>query len=245
MSFPNILHISEAETFNTYTTEKVPVGSLARVEDGRVFRFSEVGATALVVNDMNQGEAPLADGQTEVVGTLAAGVTVLTGVGATTADYAINSLKYGYVHTDNATTLPIMRIKSNTLLDAGAATGTITLFVPTPTAIAAGNTISYIKNPWRDVIQGVVTTPTAVPTGVCRVAAAADGFCWLQTAGVTSVLYDSTTTAIAAVGDPVQTGVAAGAVGGIPTVGITQIVGHLVGMVEATTESILVNLCID
>ena len=74
MSFPNILNISEEETFNTYTTEKVPVGSLARVEDGRLYRFSEVGATALVVNDMNQGTAPSANFQTEAVGTLAAGV---------------------------------------------------------------------------------------------------------------------------------------------------------------------------
>lgn len=245
MSFPNILNISEEETFNTYTTEKVPVGSLARVEDGRLYRFSEVGATALVVNDMNQGTAPSANFQTEAVGTLAAGVTVLTGVGSTTGDGAINLFRYGYVHTDDSTTLPIVRIKSNTLISNGATTGTITLFVPTPTAIAAANTISYIKNPWRDVIQGVVTTPTAVPTGVCRVAAAADAFCWLQTAGVSSVQYDTATTAIAAVGDPVQMGVAAGAVGGIPTVGVTQIVGHLVGMVEADTESILVNLCID
>ena len=248
MSFPNILHITEEETFNSYTTERVPVGTKAVVEDGRVFRFSEVGATALVVNDMNQGEAPTTGYSGEAIGTLAAGVTVLTGVGATNEGGSIaivaDVLKYGYIHTDNATTLPIMRIKANTAIALGS-TGTVTLFLPTPTAIAGGNTVSYIKNPWRDVIQGVITTPTAVPTGVCRVAAAAAAFCWLQTAGVTTVQYDTATTPIAAVGDPVQMGVAAGAVGGIPTVGITQIVGHLVGLVEADTESILVNLCID
>jgi hypothetical protein len=194
---------------------------------------------------MNQGEAPSANYQSKAIATLAAGVTVLTGIGSTTADGAVNAFKYGYVHTDNATTLPIARIKSNTLITANAATGTITLFTPTPTAIAAANTISYIKNIWRDVIQGVATTPTAVPAGVCRVAAAANGFCWLQTKGVSTVQYDSGTTAIVAVGDPAQMGVAAGAVGGIPTVGITQIVGHLVGMVEADTEQILLNLCID
>ena len=245
MAYPHIINISEQEPFNTYTVEGPRVGTMAVLPDGRVFRFSEVGAAALVINDMNQGTAPSADTQTAAVGTLAAGVTVLTGVGADTNNQAASLMKYGYVHTDNATTLPITQIKDNTLITQGAETGTITLFFPTKQAIAVGNTISYIRNPWRDVIQGVVTTPTAVPTGVCRVAAAADAFCWLQTAGVTSVLYSTTTTAIAAVGDPVKMGVAAGAVGGIPTVGVTQIVGHLVGMVEADTEMILVALCID
>lgn len=244
MSFPNIIHINADEAFNEYTVERYPVGSFAVAEDGRGFRFAEVGATALVINDMIQGEAPSADTQTEVIGTLAAGVTILTGVGATTNPVVVNALKYGYIHTDNATTLPLSRIKSNSAIAAGS-TGTVTLFDPTRQAIAAANTVSYYKNLWRDVIQGVVTTPTALPAGVARLAAAAAGFCWLQTKGPASVSYDTATTAIAAVGDPVQMGVAAGAVGGIPTVGITQIVGHLMGMVEADTESVVIFLCID
>ena len=40
MSFPNIIHLSEEETFNTYTAERYPVGSKAVVEDGRIFRFA-------------------------------------------------------------------------------------------------------------------------------------------------------------------------------------------------------------
>lgn len=243
MSFPNIIHLGEEQTFSTYTSERYPVGTRAYIEDGRIFRFAEVGATALVVGDMNQGEAPSANTQTELIDTLAAGVTTLTGVGSTFGAQVANAFKYGYIHTDNATTLPIMRIKSNTAIAAGG-TGSVTLFTPTPTAIADANTVSYIKNVWRDVIQSVATTPTAVPTGVCRTAAAAANFCWLQTGGVTTVQYDAAV-AIAAVGDPVETGVAAGAVGGIAVVGVTQIVGHLVGMVEADAEQILVFLCID
>jgi len=245
MSFPNIIHLGEEATFSTYTAERYPVGTRAYAEDGRIFRFAEVGATLLVVGDMTQGTAPSANFQTEVVGTLAAGVTVLTGVGATTGDGAVNLFKYGYVASDDTTQLPAMRIKSNTLITNGSATGTITLFTPTPSAITVNSTISYIKNPWRDVIQSVATTPTALITGVTRLAAAADSFCWIQTGGICSVQYDTGTTAIAEVGDPVKTGVAAGAVGGIPTVGITQIVGHLAGMIEADTEMILVFLCID
>lgn len=245
MSFPNIIHLSEEKTYDTYTSERYPVGTRAYIEDGRIFRFAEVGATALVVGNLTQGTAPSANFQSEAVATLAAGVTVLTGVGSTTGDGAVNLFKYGYVHTDSATDLPISRIKSNTLIANGAVTGTITLFVPTPTAIAAASTISYVKNLWRDIIQGIVTTPTAMPTGVCRVAAAADSFCWVQTGGPSTVLYSATTTAIAFPGDPVQPGVAAGAVGGIPTVGITQVVGHLMGTVESDTEQIVVFLCID
>src|SRR3989304_1919971 len=160
--FPNTIRLDEDQSFETFTTEKVPVGTRATTEDGRVYRFVENGATALIVANMLQSEVPVTDGLNEVVDTMAAGATVITGVGATGTDIAINALKEGYCFSLTAADLnPCYRIKSNTLLDAGAATGTITLYSPLQAAIAAASTISYCKNPYRDVVVAVATTPDA------------------------------------------------------------------------------------
>ena len=250
MSFPNILHIAEEEVFNSYTTENVPVGSKAVLSDGRVFRFSENGADALVAGNVHSGVVPHTDFTDEAVATLAAGVTVLTGVGSTNTNVVANLLKYGYVYSDSATAanfMPMHRIKSNTLIPAGSATGTITLFTPLALPIAAAGTISYFRNPWRDVIIAAAGT-VALCTGVAPIALAADAFGWLQTQGPCAVAYNSTTTALAAVGDPVANPVnVAGAVDGMAagTAETNQIIGYVLGVVQADTEMTAVFLTIE
>jgi hypothetical protein len=249
MSFPNIIHGTELEIFNSYTTEKVPVGAKMTIEDGRIFRFAECGAAALVIGNLNTGEAPSANFQAETIATLAAGVTTLTGIGATTASMSASALKQGYIYTHNATTLPLMKIRDNTLITLSASTGIIYLWTKTPTAIAAANTVSYFKNPWRDVI--IHGTPgAAVYTGVCQIALAANSFGWLQTGGPCNVLYDADTTAIAAVNDPVAGSVSGdsdGSVSGFAAgdAETDPVVGWQIGMVEANAEQNTVWLRID
>src|SRR3990172_5167803 len=197
MSFPGYTRLSEEQTFSTFTTERVPVGTLGQLEDGRLYRFAENGGVALVVANMIQSEVPLADTLAEAVATLAAGVTVLTGIGGTTADTAANAMKEGYVYSTTAADLnPAYRVKSNTLITAAAATGTITLYSPLVAAIAAASTISYVKNPHRDVVVAVATTPTAQVVGASVNAIALDEFGWLQTRGPCRVLNGGTTTLI-------------------------------------------------
>ncbi len=247
MSFPNIVFGSEERIFDDLSSETVPVGTQMVIEDGRIFRFTEAAGAALVVANLNEGAVPSANTTTEVVATLAAGVTVLTSVGTTTANLAANILVNGYVYTDNATTLPLMRIKSNTLLLQAStpATNTITLFQPTPTAIAEGNTISYYVNPWRDVLV-FATTPVSVPTGVGKVALTANQYGWLQTAGPCSVSYDSTTTAINSVGDPVgPSSNTAGSIMGSAAADTIPIIGLQYGVVEGTGEQDLIFLTIE
>ena len=247
MSFPNIVFGSEERIFDDLSSETVPVGTQMVIEDGRIFRFTEAAGAALVVANLNEGAVPSANTTTEVVATLAAGVTVLTSVGTTTANLAANILVNGYVYTDNATTLPLMRIKSNTLLLQAStpATNTITLFQPTPTAIAEGNTISYYVNPWRDVLV-FATTPVSVPTGVGKVALTANQYGWLQTGGPCSVSYDSTTTAINSVGDPVgPSSNTAGSIMGSAAADTIPIIGLQYGVVEGTGEQDLIFLTIE
>ena len=248
MSFPNIIHGSEELVFNEQSSEDAPVGAKMIIEDGRVFRYSECGATATVIGNVNSGEAPSTNYTTEVIDTLAAGVTVLTGVGATAAAATVNTFNEGYIYTDNATTLPMVRIKSNAEIASGG-TGDVTIYTATPTAIAAANTVSYIKNPWRDVIiHG--TPPAGVIAGVSKRAITAASFGWLQTQGPCSVLYDSDTTAIAAVGDPVcasATGDSDGSVSGLATATAetNPIIAYQLGIVEGNAEQNLVFLVIE
>lgn len=244
MSHPNIVHMSEEQTFVTSTTEVPPVGALAMIEDGRLYRFVENGATALVASTMVQSMLEIvADSTGQAVGTLAAGVTVLTGVGSTNNNYAIDLLKLGYVFSDTAADLnPAYRIKSNTLITAAATTGTITLFVPTTAAIAAASTISYMRSPWRDVIVTVATTPTAIVLGVAVIAIAVDAFGWICSRGPASVLTQGTVV----IGDAVSPGTDAGSVRDVAagTAEVEPFLGKVL-KVEATTESSLIFLTID
>ncbi len=242
MEYPNIVYGHEEEIFNSYTREGPMVGTKMMVEDGRLFRFAENGSAALVIGNLNQGEVPHATNfLDEDLATLAAGVTVLTGVDSTGANMAISALVNGYVRSDTAV-LPLMRIKDNTLITAGGNSGTITLYNPIPTAIVAARTISYFKNPWRDVI--IHDSPnTAVLTGVCKLALAVNAFGWLQTAGPASVYYKSDTTAVAGVGDPVGASTAIdGSVSGIAidSEDTSEIVGTQLGIIESTGEQMAI-----
>ncbi len=236
MSFPNIVHGSEGDLFHNSANEDVPVGTLMITEDGRKFRFTEMFTSAAAVGSLYQTEVHLVDQSAEAIATLAAGVVTLTDVGSTTSAVVLDELINGYIYTDNAVTLPMMRIKSNTAIGIGG-TGTVELWIKTPTAIAAGNTVSYFKNPWRDVI--IHPSPeTAALVGIPKVAISANQFGWLQTAGPCSALYGSAT-AIAGIGDPVCAGSAVdgsvmGMANGTPDTKVQ--VGSALGLVEADTE---------
>jgi hypothetical protein len=237
VSFPNVVQGSEGDLWHNSATEDVPVGTLMVVEDGRWFRFAELFTTASVVGSTYQAEVHLADQSGEAIATLAAGVYQLTGVGSTTSAVVKDELVNGYIYTDNASTLPMMRIKNNSAI-AAAGTGTVDLWTVTPTAIAAANTVSYFKNPWRDII----VTPageTAPVVGVPKVAITANQFGWVQTTGPASCLYDTTTTAIAGIGDPIGPSAdVAGAIAGVPNgePDTMMILGSALGLVEGDTE---------
>jgi len=194
MSFPNVIHGTEGEAHNTYTTVRLaPVngnGQFMVTEDGRVYRFAENAAVALVGSKCTQMEVPSTDTLEEAVGTMVAGDSVVTGVGSTSSSPAINELVDGFFWSLTAADLnPALRIKSNTLITAGSETGTITPYNALPALIAETSTISYIKNMWKDVI--ITLAPNTAPlTGVANVAVAASSFGWLQTRGVCRILVE-------------------------------------------------------
>ena len=239
MSFPNIVFGSEGELWHNSAAETVPVGTLMIIEDGRHFRFCEVAAAVTtVVGGLLQAEVHTTDQSGEVIDTLTAGTVSLTGVGSTSSAATVNTYINGYIYTDNATTLPMHRISDNAEI-AASGTGTVTLYTKTDQAIAAGNTVSYIKNPWRDVILTPASAETAPAIGVNKVVITADQFGWVQTSGPASCLYDSSTTAIGAIGDPIGPDQAvASAISGVAdsTTDTVLIIGNALGLVEGDAE---------
>ncbi len=233
MSFPNVIHGSEEELANTYSSEYYPVGSKMEIEDGRIFRFAEAAGTALVTGKVVESSAPTTNFTDEAIATLAAGITSLTGVGATAGDCAASLLKYGYIWSSTAANLnPIMRVKDNTLISAGS-TGTVTLFNPTIDAFAEAETVSYIPNPWRDIVVTTNATALSLAVGVPHTAIALNQYGWVQTRGPARVLIVGTVV----LNNPVILAATSGGVGPAvsQTTNLTGVVGRCI-TVEATTE---------
>ncbi len=186
MGFPRVINGSEAEVYKVSTAEdRARVGQKMVIEDGRIFRFSLADSTALVAALLNQAAIPeVAKYGDQTVGVIAAGETVLTGIGADTTSLAASQLVNGYCWSEQTTQLgPAARIKDNTLITQSAETGTITLHNPLSVAIVAADTISYIRNTWRNVIVAPATNETGQVAGVTVTAVPISNYCWLQTAG--------------------------------------------------------------
>lgn len=194
MGFPNVINGSEEESLTARTTQDVPIGKKMVIEDGRAYRYClNNSSNAIIVANMQQGAIPdVAKYGDQLVDTMAAGVTVLTGVGADTTNLAAEELIDGYCWSEQPSQLgPAQRTKNNTLITQSAVTGTITLYSPLAIAIGSTDTISYIRNTWRNVIIAA-TTETGLVAGVSVVVIATSGFGWLQTQGPCKIQTSAT-----------------------------------------------------
>ena len=224
MSFPSVVRISSDDALVTSTTKTSRFGQKAVDEYGRVFRYARGGAIAITAGLNNQALATTTNWTDEAIATLAAGVSVLTGVGATTGSCAADLLVDGWCYSTTATnTNPIMRIKSNTVITLIDTTGTITLYQPTLAAFAVADTITYAPNTWNNII----ICPTALTgqlAGVALVDIAVGSYGWVQTGGTCKVLYDATGATIGLLAGP-SNSVAGCAELWVPAVSLTQCLG--------------------
>ena len=190
--FPKTTYGSEQQTFNTYSVERNPVGSKMVIEDGRTFRFANCGGAAAVSARVFQSLVPSVNGLAETAADGAAGATSITGIGSTGAGFAIDLFNDGYIVIDEEAQLdPIHQIKQSGEVLVGSDVAVFTLKSEMVDAIGSEN-VSYIENPWRDIIVTPASGPTGYPCGVIVVAIAADEFGWVATSGVTRVLQDLT-----------------------------------------------------
>ena len=226
--------------FSESSVQLHALGELAHSNDGRAYRYTKVGATALVAGKLYQGAAEDTSNQENLtVATNSIGDTSV--VTTTTVTLAANLMAGGLL-TVTAATLGAgftYKIKGNT-----AATGAVTTFTledPIVVATTGTVTVDVKKNPYDQVVITPAGSATTCCVGVAVHNVTNAYFGWLQTHGPASVLCSTTIT----VGDSVIpiNATAAGAAT-VATNGVKAPIGYAMTGI-ATTEYGLVYFTID
>lgn len=185
--------ITERDARKTSATRNGNVlGKPVITRDGKVYRWSRAGGTALAVGKLNVNPDPTSDVVNKTVArTYAAGVTevIVDAAGTIVAD----AFQDGTFTVSDATGEGFnCLVVSNTGV-TGA--GEITLQLAEPTVAALTIDVSEYtleKNNYDDVVISV-TDQLDMPTGVSNTAVAADYYFWNQVWGKCSVLADAST----------------------------------------------------
>jgi hypothetical protein len=177
------------------TTQKYSLGCRFAKNDGRVFRYAKVGATALVAGNLIQspdlqGAVTTAQTDLAVPAEIAAGSMTITLTSITTAQTK-DLFKDGWVAITDGDAAGAMgdmyQIKGHAACAINAAL-ILDLYEPTKRIItAAANKAGVLGNLYNGVVQ-VPATPTGVIVGVCPTVLPIAGYGWLQTWGIANVL---------------------------------------------------------
>ncbi len=193
MGTPRVIQGDERLAYTAGTTSEVvaSLGTKLVIEDGRTFRMAQCDTSAALVNArLTTSPVPSANFQDEVSAVAAAGDRVITGVGSTSAAKEDNVLRGGYLTVQDAVQLdPLHRIKTNSAINGTTNVGRITLESDLQDAIASGEAITYIDNPYRQIIIAA-TTPAALMTGIVVRAMAVNVYGWIATGGPARFLED-------------------------------------------------------
>lgn len=178
--------------FDISSTQKEILGQLRHTPDGRKFRYSKAGASALAAGKVGVAPAAVANHINKNVAVAVAigdkEVQVTVGATAVTAD----QYKDGFLQVNDGTgeghQYPI---ESNTACDASGTT-VVKLQDHVKVALVTGGTseVSLIYNPWTGVTES--TTEENVPVGIAPVAVTAAYYYWAQTGGPAIALIAGT-----------------------------------------------------
>ncbi len=225
------VQIAAQGIFSESSSQLHNLGALVHSNDGRSFRYTKVGVTALVAGKLYQGPAEDTSNQ-ENLSVAVNSIGDLSVVTTTTVTLAVNLLAEGLLTVTAATTGAGFqyKIKGNTVA-AGAVT-TFSLSDPIVVATTGSVTIDVKKNPYDQVIVTPAGSATTCAVGAAVHNVTAAYFGWLQTHGAASLLCSTTIT----VGDSVIpiNATAAGAVT-VATNGVKAPVGYAMTGI-ATTE---------
>jgi len=247
MSFPNTVMGKYGWEKVQTSGQKHKLGTRMTFDDGRVFRYCEVGAADIAAGAIVQAPAGVANHDMDLaIATAASGVTSLTvTLGGTAATK--NQYKDGYLYINDGTGQgSIYKIKSNA---AGDSSGTCVITLDeedgTVTAVTNGDTIVGLSvNPYSNVIISP-TTVSNIVVGVAPRALTTDYYGWLQTWGPAAVLCN----AAGVIGEPVRVGGAstAGGFEDLDRDGSNEneaVIGHQMLIASVATDYALIDLTI-
>ena len=184
---PAVIYGAEKDVYATGTQQLRRLGQKMLTPDGSVFRYTEMGGTTGVANKLYQASAPVAhwEGTDLTVAMVVGDATISFEDGG--AAFGVDEAAGGTLHLEESADLGYTyRVKSNTVTVSNTTVMTLEDGVTVVKAVTA-NAVTFIKNPWKDVI--IHPSPaTAEVIGVPRIIFAADGYGWVQTQGVASCL---------------------------------------------------------
>lgn len=188
-----ILEGPEGEQFNTYTTQRWPLGTQLVQQDGRIFRFVLAGGTSLVRGDVQQGPANEANHVGLTAAAMAAGTRAPTqALGATAA--VQNEYANGYLHitvTPDGGSYYVIG-SHDAVLSSGTLTANLAQGHRIQTAWTTATRTNFVHNLFRGVLQVPVTTITMAPAGVAVIAVTNAQYGWIQTKGPCAVYTSGT-----------------------------------------------------
>ena len=220
-------------------TRKEEIGTLRILKDGRKFRYSRAGSSALAVGKLCVAAAVGADVMNEACASAhAIGDTIIQET-MTSGTYAEDYFAGGYFQVNDATG----EGQSYKILSSSAVTASTTIIItledPLKVALVASTSeYSLIHHPNMAVVQ---STTAACPVGYPSIAVTGSYYFWCQTAGLVAALMVGTP----AVGFPVhQSTTTAGGVSGDDYASYYPWVGIVHGTVGVSTEykPVMVNL---
>ena len=190
------------EEYESHQYQRHALGTKAVSQDGRVFRYAEMGGTAGVPGKLYQTVVPIAH-HTNIacdVARAAGAVKISATDGGTGA--AVDIFAEGYVIINDAAGEGYTyKIAGGPQQPSGtghavAASGAVITVNLAPgytvqTALTTSSEVTFHRNRYKAVILSTTgTTAPVVGVGVSDVTA--DYFCWLQTGGPAAVLTDGT-----------------------------------------------------
>lgn len=224
-------------------TAKHRIGTIRRLDDGRVFVYAQAGAVALAPGKVTMAAAVSAYLQAEVIAANGAvdddHVHITVNASASTL-FAENAFKDGYFWTDDAAAgADMYKVRGHAAITAGD-NGVINLYDKLRVAITTSNTYSIIQHPQKGVLIAD-TTPSAGLCGVPPIDVTASYYFWNQVKGICSVLTDGTVAV--GVGICLSNGTGGAVEAYVPATSLDPSLGQI-WSVSATTLYSLANICI-
>jgi hypothetical protein len=190
------------EEYESHQYQRHALGTKAVSQDGRVFRYAEMGGTAGVPGKLYQTVVPIAN-HTNIACDVAraAGATQISATdGGTGADQDVFAEGYVYINDANGEGYTY-KVAGGPQQAAGtgnaeAGSGAVITVNLAPgytvqTALTTSSEVTFHRNRYKAVILSTTgTTAPVVGLGVSDVTA--NYFCWLQTGGPAAVLTDGT-----------------------------------------------------
>lgn len=212
--------------FEDSTTPQHKIGEIIQSADGRVFRYAQTGAVALVPGKLQQSLPEVTANQNLTAVAAAAGATTV--VSTSTVTVTANQYAGGYIMVSVTPDAGYSYLISDHAAYTGAAP-TFNLSDAIVNAWTTSTRFDLVSNPYLKIVVNP-STATSAPVGVAMIASAISSYSWIQTRGAASILADGTVT----VGtDVVASNATAGAVEALT--GVQAIVGNALSGI-ATTE---------